>query len=420
MDRSGADCGARRVTESDLAAGLAGGRRYLLEFDFYRVVAFLCVIAQHAVLWPVPRRSEVGWSLVMLLHATREVFFFLSALLAAYSQLAEPRPLVRLWVRRIGMVLVPFLAWTLIYFCYSLASSQTHTAGSALVGDLEYGYYQLYFLVVLFQVFVVLPAVIWLVRRARGHHGVLFATSFGLQLAMMTLSHYFGHSAATGALHAVRAVDLVLIDPHYLICYQLYVVAGVVAADHLEDLQRIVERHSATILWVVFTVGMAAEGYYAYGLVAGQVPGHASDLFQPVAVVWFLAACAGLWAGGSRWARHASGRRPALRDRFVTWGSDASGGFYLAHVLVLQLVYSGLVSAGLSAPSHWWAASLVLFVTTLVGTGVLVAFLLRSRLRWVLTGPERSRERAALVRHPALRAEPPDAIAPTTASAMAR
>ena len=401
------------MSDGVLAEDGKPARAYLRQFDLYRVVAFVGVIAQHAVLWPVPGGSDVGWSLVMVLHATREVFFFLSALVAGYSQLATRRPVVRLWVRRLGSVLVPYLVWTGIYVVYTLESSaRPLTAGSTIVHDLLNGYFQLYFLVVLFQFYVVLPGLVWLVRRTRGHHGVVFASSLVLQLAMMTISHYFFWHG--GSLHALRAVDLRIITPRYVTSYQLYLVSGVLAADHLGELQRLVERHSARILWGVLAVGVATEGYYALGLEIGNTPGHASDLFQPVAAVWFLAACAGLWALGWRWAERSAARAPTPADRLVTWGADASGGFYLAHVLVLQLIFTGLSHAGLTQPGTWGVATAILFVGTLLVTGALVAVLLRTPLRTVLTGPDRRKERAALPVYPA-RVRPramADAIAP--------
>jgi peptidoglycan/LPS O-acetylase OafA/YrhL len=408
---------AQRVTDQRVRGPWGSQRVYLREFDLFRVVAFVGVIAQHAVLWPVPGGSKVGWSLVMVLHATREVFFFLSALLAAYSQLATRRPLPVFWVRRIGVVLVPFLVWTGIYVLYTIASStQSVTVGSTTVHDLLNGYYQLYFLVVLFQVYVVLPGVLWLVRRTRGHHWAVFGASLVLQLAMMTLSHYYRFP--TGPLHAVRSVDLTLINPRYVMGYQLYVVSGVLAADHLGELQQLFERHTNRILASVLGIGVAAEAYYAYGLVIGNTPGHASDLFQPVAAVWFLAACAGLWALGCRWARRAAARAPTRADRLVRWGADASGGFYLAHVLVLQLIFTGLAHAGLTGPSTWGAASVILFLGTILVTGLLVAALLRTPLRTVLTGPDRRRERDELPVYPEVTSAPEMAVA--TASAITR
>lgn len=385
-----------------------GPRRYLRELDLYRVVAALCVVAQHAVLWPVPSGSEVGWSLVMVLHATREAFFFLATLVACYSQLASPRPPMALWRRRIGTILVPYLAWTLVYFGYTLATSTPgHSALSTLGHDLVNGYYQLYFLVVLAQVYLVLPGIVWLVRRTRGYHVLVLGASLVLQLAMTTVSHYFPwHS---GAPHELRSVVLTLLTPRLVTCYQLYVVAGALAAAHLGDLQRLVERHTRRIGWAVLATGGAAVADYALGLALGQSPGHASDLFQPVANLWFLAACAGLVVLGWQWARRSAVRAPTRVDRLVTWGSDASGGFYLGHVLVLQLLFSGLSAAGLAARATWGATSAALFAGTVAGTGLLVAVLLRTPLAAVLTGPDRRCQRRSYATYPP---SPPSAQSP--------
>lgn len=369
-------------------------RHYLRAFDLFRVIAFVGVIAQHAVLWPVPGGSPVGWSFVMFLHATRNVFFFLAVLVAVYSQLERPLPVGRLWVRRLGTILAPYLAWTLIYFVYSIATT-AHAASApvpTLWTDLYDGYYQLYFLVVLFQVYILLPGIVWLVLRTRGHHGVLFGASLAFQLAMMTLSHYF--SMPAGDWHVVRDVDLTLISSRLVVGYQLFVVAGALAADHLGRTHRVLERHNARVIWAFLATFALVEGYYAIGLLQGETPGHASDLYQPVATLWFLAACYGLWALGVRWARRAASRPATRFDRAVIWGSDASGGYYLSHVLVLQLIFWGLQSAGLTGPHTWGAASLLLFAGTLVGAGILVALAWRTPLRTVLTGPDRSVQRA--------------------------
>ncbi len=398
-------------------------RHYLRALDLFRVLAFVGVVAQHAVLWPVPGGSQVGWAFVMFLHATRNVFFFSAALVAVYSQLQRPLSVGRLWVRRIGTLAVPYLTWTFIYFLYTMATTArgAATPGSTLWHDISNGYYQLYFLVVLFQVYFLLPAIVWLVRRTRGHHALLFGVSLALQLAMMTLSHYFRFSY--GAWHAVRALDLTLITPRLVVGYQLYIVAGALAADHLGQVHRVLDRRNGRVLWGFAGMFAVLEGYYAFGLVQGNTPGHASDLFQPVAALWFLAACYGLWALGVRWARRAAARPATRLDRAVTWGSDASGGYYLSHVLVLQLIFSGLQSAGLTGPSSWGAASVVLFAGTLAGAGILVALLWRTPLRTVLTGPDRKAQRSAYPAFPPVAQEPSTgavAMAAATASAIAR
>ncbi|MGH9087483.1 MAG: acyltransferase [Acidimicrobiales bacterium] len=405
------------------ASPLPGVQRlYLRQFDLYRCLAFLGVVAQHAVLWPVPGGSVGGWSLVMVLHATRESFFFLSALLAGYSQEANPRSVWGVWRRRIGAILVPYLAWTAIYFVYTMATApQPFGPAMSLLGhDLVHGYYQLYFLVVLFQVYFLLPVLVWFVRATRRHHWVVLGCSLALQLAMMGISHYASwHAGVPGTIHSV---DRTLLTSRLVTGYQLYVVAGLLAAHHIGDVQRFVERHSGRILTVVAALAAATEGYYAYGVAVGQNPGHASDLFQPVAVVWFLAAIAGLTALGTRWAARAARRarrEPSRWDRLVARGADVSGGVYLSHVLVLQVVLMGLGGVGMRAATSWAWVSLVLFVVTVGLSVILVDLLLRTRLRFVLTGPVRAGERSALPLYPAPAPAPapsavPSALVPPT------
>ncbi|MGH9110669.1 MAG: acyltransferase [Acidimicrobiales bacterium] len=410
------------AADQSLLAGSQPGaeRHYLRQFDLFRAVACIGVVAQHSILWPVTGGAVVGWSLVMVLHATRESFFFLSTFLAYRSQVLRPRSAVGLWRRRFGQVLVPYLAWTAIYFCYSMATAPQpfgpamHTLGHDLVN----GYYQLYFLIVLFQIYLVLPGLVWLVRVTRRHHALVLVVSLVLQLAMMTLSHYF--SRRTGVLGTVRSIDKTLITSRYIFGYQLYVVVALLAADHLPQVQGFVERHTRAILLGAAGVGLATEGYYAYGVAIGQAPGHASDLFQPVAAVWFLAAIAGLFALGWRWAQRAAARPPLRRDRLVTFLSDASGGFYLGHVLVLQAVLLGLGAVGLRAATSSWApVGVVLFIVTVGVTAAMVGLLLRTRARFVLTGPVRSAERARMAPYPGPAPGPAPGAASAAASASA-
>jgi len=224
---------------------LAPPGRYLRQYDVFRVVTFVCVIAQHSILWEVTSSSVAGWGLVMLLHFTRNAFFFLSAFLALYAQSTRPRSLGQLWYRRVSQILVPYLAWTVIYYTYARLSAPTPDAWGLLGHDLYRGYYQLYFLVVLAQFYVLLPGLLWLIRATRRHHGVLLGTSFTFQVAMTTVSHYA--KAPAGWEHSWHAVDTVLIQSRWIIGYEFYVVAGLVAAAHGDELHRSVDRHMRSI-----------------------------------------------------------------------------------------------------------------------------------------------------------------------------
>jgi surface polysaccharide O-acyltransferase-like enzyme len=110
-------------------------------------------------------------------------------------------------------------------------------------------------------------------------------------------------------------------------------------------------------------------------------------------MVWFCAAIVGLIALGRLWSRRELAERPTAAGRVLEWASNASGGFYLAHVLVLQLIVQLLASTGLSNNMSWVGTSWILFFGTLAGTSLLVALLLRTPLRFMLTGPNCSDQR---------------------------
>lgn len=384
----------RAVFSGSSGSVLSGDGFYLRQFDLFRTVTCLCVVAQHSVLWPVPGGASVGWGMVMVLHFTRNAFFFLSAFVAAYAQRTRPRSTVTLWYRRISQILVPYLVWTMIYFVHTaIATTMSSGAVGTLWNDLWNGYYQLYFVVVLFQLYVLLPGLLWLVRKTRGHHLAVFVGSFLFQIALTVCSHYLSGGGTAGELHRV-AGDL--LQSRLIVGYQLYLVMGLLAADHVDGVQRLVARHARAIVASTGVVFLAALGYYAYGLHIGQDPGQASDLYQPIACAWFVAAIAGLYALGWCWARRAARSPGRIGDRMVTWGSDLSGGIYFSHVLVLELVLTALGGIGIRAAAPWGVVSAVLFVATVGLSAALVSLLLRSPLRFVLTGPNRTTERATL------------------------
>ncbi len=103
--------------------------------------------------------------------------------------------------------------------------------------------------------------------------------------------------------------------------------------------------------------------------------------------MWFSAAIIGLIALGRLWSRREVAERPTITGRVLEWASTASGGIYLAHVFVLRLICQLLESTGLKDNVSWVGTSWILFFGTMTGASLLVAILLRTPLRFVLTGP---------------------------------
>ena len=90
--------------------------------------------------------------------------------------------------------------------------------------------------------------------------------------------------------------------------------------------------------------------------------------------------------------------RPVSAPRFLTaeYLAGLTGGIFLSHVLFINLVRTWLGDAGITPHLGWAGTVAVTFVLTIGSAAVFTALMLRTPLRWVLTGPVRAEQRACL------------------------
>ena len=110
----------------------------------------------------------------MLLHFSRTAFFFLTAFVLTYSEIHRPRPVREFWAPAYLEIGVPYLVWTGIYWVFSMiVGNSWDQAWSLLWNYLVFGYYQLYFVVVLLQLYLVFPLLLRLLRASKHHVAVM-------------------------------------------------------------------------------------------------------------------------------------------------------------------------------------------------------------------------------------------------------
>jgi peptidoglycan/LPS O-acetylase OafA/YrhL len=382
------------VMDEDVTSGPSGLRRpwsggHLCQFDSYRVIACAAVVLQHSFLWTLAAGNAAGWVFVMLLHFSRTAFFFLTALVLTYTQLTRPRRTLEFWRHRYVQLGAPYLIWTAIYWIYTLAGQGASwgNAGTLLWHDLVYGYYQLYFVVVLFQLYLVFP---WLFRflRARRHHWMIMVGSGSFALLLATDLHWPGAFGAVG--HASVWIERYWPWSRELITYQEQFVAGILVALHLEQVSRFVARWYRLIIFGGLAVGVGAALWYLALVWSGSSTGRASDLYQPVAFLWFAAAVAGLECGTWWWHRRTLAGHPArFRALSASYLASLTAGVYLSHVLFINLVRSALQDTGIAPHLGWGGEVAVLYVVTLGISATFTALVLRSPFRRALGAPVR-------------------------------
>jgi peptidoglycan/LPS O-acetylase OafA/YrhL len=323
----------------------------------------------------------------MLLHVSREAFLFVSACMLTYANPDVARISWRRFARRRAVsIAVPYACWTLIYWAvlttFPLSSPSAEL--ERFVHLLLTGYWQLYYLVVIAQFYVLFPAVLLLLRATRHHPLRLLAASAGLQMMLVGLMHWSALPSWMEGYWGTREV----------LTYQFYLVAGCLAAMHLEPFERWLYAHVRRVIAGTMLAAAAAEGWY---LLAARHTvswlGASNDPLQPVVVPFNIGAILCLYLFGRLLV---DARRSRRFRQWVRRGADNSYGIFLSHTLVIYV----LIRVGwsrLDGAVAWPVMLLGAVLVTYSSAWALTALLARTPLATALTGRLRVRHGSVVV-----------------------
>ncbi len=367
-----------------LRSGAREGRKKkrLDHVDAMRPVKQAGVVSTHSLLAFAPAAALSVGGALMLLHVTREAFLFISACMLTYGY----QDLTRIgygyfYRRRAVAVALPYACWTLIYFWLTLPAGLTPWSGIAHFAYLfGTGYYQLYYLVVIMQFYLVFPALFWLVRKARGHHLALVLASLAVQVAVTSLMHWNVLPPQMRGFWATREI----------VSYPFYLVSGMVVALRLDAVHRWVCRHGWRIFAATVAAAVVAEAWYvaADRQLVGWL-GSASDPLQPIVIPFNIGAIACLYLFGVWLVAPRRSRRIRVLARS---GSDNSYSVYLAQ-MVFVMALEDLSYRSLDRLVPWPVVAAVGVAVVFLACVLLSSILARTPLSVALTG--RTRERWA-------------------------
>ncbi len=353
------------------------GRPRLDQVDAMRPLKQVGVVATHVLIFFAPSWGYVtANAALLLLHVSREAFFFISACMLTYAYMDLRRTgLRRFYWRRCVSVVIPYLCWTLIYFLWGFRNTDYPSASAALahLGHLLItGYYQLYFLLVVMQFYLVYPLVLALLKRTRGHHGLVIAVTALAQLGICIVTHW----------NLLPAV-LITYAQENALSYVLFLIGGAVVAFHLEDVDRWLRGNPHLVVGLTMLTMIFAEVVYylaQYGVTT--VLGSGSDPFQPSVIPFNICAIACGYLAGVALVQ------PWRSQRVRAWvrsGSNNAYGIYLSQFLFIMLLND----------HHWgrlnevisWPVVMVLTVVIVYACAVMLTSLLaRTPLAVPLTG----------------------------------
>jgi peptidoglycan/LPS O-acetylase OafA/YrhL len=310
--------------------------RHLYEIDVLRILTFACVIGVHTTSHTAGSNDVGLYALLALLHFTRLVFFSLTAFVLVYSYNLRPKPMAQFWPKRFLLVGVPYLAWSFIYVGSSWLLSSTRRGDvpdlvETFAHDVVTGtaMYHLYFLLVTMQVYLLLPVIVWFVRKTRRYHVQVVVIAMVVQLLILACYKYW--PSTISFMHGY--------SKQYSFTYVFFIVAGAVAADHADAFLRFIRVYRKPILWGVLGVMVLTLGVWALQLALGQSLYSAGTPLQPIEAVWSAAIGIGFLTIGAAWADK---RDPNSRlAKIIDFGSDRSFGIFLSHPFMIWILLYG-------------------------------------------------------------------------------
>lgn len=368
--------------------------KHLHQIDLVRLVTFAGVILDHVMMGPAAPQNSVGVGGVeVFLRYTRYGFFALTGFVLTYQYRHRELHVAPFLRRRLKLIGLPFLVWSLFYWLYGhylgggvanivdtvRTTHDAALAATSLAYDLITGtaWYHLYFLSVSMQIYVVFPAVLWVLRRTWGRHRYLLAASFAIHAVLLLMIVRPQHGVFTHGVVGLlwRHLEITLLP------YQFFVLSGAVAAMHFEAFQAFAQRWRAQVLAAGLVVVGATLVYFLVLVDRGEEMFRATNVFMLHNTFAYIAIIAMLYCLGTLWQER---RTPgSVVATFMRTAADRSFGIYLAHALALDVVQTTLVPS-VHAPS---AVVIVAdYLATVAVTILIVEALRHSPLSLVTTG----------------------------------
>ena len=334
---------------SDVAAN-GGTRRRLDHVDAMRPVKQFAVIGTHAILIFHPYTWPWGWeSGLVFTHFSRNAFLFVSACMLAYSYRHAERVEIRTYTwRRFISVGVPYLVWTVIYWLWTgLQWSNSFPYYSVRDGALSvsrlthlttWGYYHLYYLLVLAQFYVVFPWLLRFIRRHPSSHRFLLIGSliFGVLLSSAKRGEWWGWHFNPQ------------LQNRLVISYVFWLVAGVIVALNFDAFHEwVVARARMIVTLTALAFGVAiATNLWESDHALFTYFGAGRDPFAPIALPFDIGAVLLVYLLG---VFLVSPRRGSVTRRLVASGSDNAYGIYLSQMVFIPVMRRFMVHFNVSA-----------------------------------------------------------------------
>lgn len=303
-------------------------KKYVEAADFVRALTIVSVVAVHSTWYMANGGAWVSSGAVSsLLHFTREAFMALTGFVLTYSLFGKKLQWKAVYVKRYRLVLFPYMIWSAGYLLLFGAFAGVGIFFVTYGKDLLDGgaSFQLYYLLITMQFYLVLPLFLALMRVAKKHPFWVIGITAIFQFALMAYDQY-GIGPHPGGLNAYTGDEVWT--------YALYFVIGGVAALNWPKVRDWLGTHLSLVLWASAVAALLMLGEFFVQTYAGHNMTLADAVLQPAMIPWSVMAIVLLAAIGVRYER---GREKVPgRWSLIKKLADLSFGIYLVHPMILD------------------------------------------------------------------------------------
>lgn len=320
------------------------GKPYLYEVDFMRCVFIFGVLLNHTTTaFGTAMNDSLSKSLIhathLSLHFTRMGFMFMTGLVLFLNYYGKNSKWLTFWKRRYTSVGIPYLAWNAILLLFVDLFSGIALNGMQYWKDFSYSVlhgnnFYLYYVFVVFQLYLIFPAFIWLFRKFKDHHRTILLVSFTIQLALLIGVKYgLPHIDNSGWPYIFRAYG------NNVLMYQAYFLAGGYTAIHYQKVTAFLTKFKKQVYAIAVLLSFGTFLLYEYnGRILKLSFSKMITAQQPYLMVYALVMVAVVFLIGQKYAFYRMhGLNPTV-EKFIATSSKVSFGIYLVQTIPLAIL----------------------------------------------------------------------------------
>lgn len=339
-------------------------RKRIAELDIIRAVAAFAVVMIHVtaspmVMLPTDSRSFFLYSFInQWSRFSIPAFVLITGLVLFYTYgQREPFKTGEFLVKRLQAIAIPYLVWTVIYMIWRSrieASWPQFWPNLALAIPRGTAMYQLYFIVLIFQFYLLFPLI-----RPLGRSRWLGLAVGGALLFQFLLMWDTYYGLFTQHLTAPWAVDILRWRDRLFPWWLGYFIAGLFLASRIDQALELARRYVWPLL--ALTGGLLTWVMVEYMQAMaqpGMTVGFAATGFRPSAYLYSIVAVVALLGFGG-WSL---GRGDGWLNRILLEFGKHSFGIFLVHPLLLDLTERALRPLALTPSLHLLLISPVVLV----------------------------------------------------------